>query len=67
MTKIYLGTVTKEPYADEVFLVPDLNAPVDEIRAALEQAEIARSEKQKRESEALARLFHLPDETKGLS
>ena len=63
--KIYLATIDTSD-GERLAVPPGLldNADPEVIRAALEVAEIAKAEAARRESEALARLFHLPDRTK---
>ena len=53
--QIYLGTIDTSD--GSALVVPDLNAPVDEIRAALELAEVAKREAAKRETKHLRGMF----------
>ena len=56
--RVYLGTVDTTDTGGAIVLPAGLdNAPVDEIRAAIEAAEIAKREAAKRESEVLREQF----------
>jgi hypothetical protein len=62
-TRTYLGTIDASEEG-EVFVVPNLDASPDEIRAAIEVANAARREASAEEARKLRDMFHLPDETK---
>jgi hypothetical protein len=66
--RTFLGALALQPGEAVTIIVPDLNAPVEEIEAAIEAAEQAKREAAALESQRLRELFHLPDASKtGLS
>ena len=62
---IFVGALDVSQDEALAIILP-LDAPVEDIKAAIERANIERAEAGRRESEALAKLFHLPTKV-GLS